>query len=101
MSTQPDGTRGTGEDVVIDVRGRRHAHEGVERRVAETPSVLSVNVGLPRAVPWQSRTVFTGVFKQPVTGPRMVRRLNVEGDGQGDTAGHGGEQRAVLVYQIA
>jgi ferredoxin-NADP reductase/MOSC domain-containing protein YiiM/ferredoxin len=31
----------------------------------------------------------------------MVRRLDVDGDGQGDLAGHGGEQRAVLVYQIA
>jgi ferredoxin-NADP reductase/MOSC domain-containing protein YiiM len=26
--------------------------------------------------------------------------LNLDGDGQGDLAGHGGEQRAVLVYQI-
>src|SRR5262249_26254129 len=32
-------------------------------------------------------------------GPAMVRRLNIDGDGQGDLAGHGGEQRAVLVYQ--
>ena len=30
----------------------------------------------------------------------MVRRLNVDGDGQGDLSGHGGEQRAVLVYQM-
>jgi ferredoxin-NADP reductase/MOSC domain-containing protein YiiM len=30
----------------------------------------------------------------------MVRRLNIEGDGQGDPKGHGGEQRAVFVYQI-
>ena len=29
----------------------------------------------------------------------MVRRLNIDGDGQGDLAGHGGEQRAVMVYQ--
>ncbi|MEU3188248.1 MOSC and FAD-binding oxidoreductase domain-containing protein [Streptomyces sp. NPDC006923] len=41
----------------------------------------------------------TGVWKQAVTGPRMVRRLNIDGDGQGDLAGHGGEHRAVLVYQ--
>jgi ferredoxin-NADP reductase/MOSC domain-containing protein YiiM len=44
--------------------------------------------------------VHTGVWKRPVTGPQLVRRLNVDGDGQGDLAGHGGEQRAVLVYQI-
>ena len=64
------------------------------------PSLLSVNVGLPRDVPWQGRTVYTGVWKHPVAGPQMVRRLNIDGDGQGDLHGHGGEQRAVLVYQI-
>jgi ferredoxin-NADP reductase/MOSC domain-containing protein YiiM len=64
------------------------------------PSLLSVNVGLPRDVPWQGRTVYTGVWKHPVEGPQMVRRLNIDGDGQGDLHGHGGEQRAVLVYQI-
>jgi ferredoxin-NADP reductase/MOSC domain-containing protein YiiM/ferredoxin len=63
-------------------------------------TLLSVNVGLPKNVPWQGKSVFTGVFKEPVAGPRRVGRLNVDGDGQGDLAGHGGEQRAVLVYQI-
>ena len=59
-----------------------------------------MNVGLPKDVPWQGKTVFTGVFKDPVTGARRVAKLNVEGDGQGDLAGHGGEQRAVFVYQL-
>ena len=63
-------------------------------------TLLSVNVGMPKDVAWQGKTVFTGVFKDPVTGPRRVRKLNVDGDGQGDLAGHGGEQRAVFVYQI-
>ena len=63
-------------------------------------TLISVNVGMPKDVAWQGQTVFTGVFKDPVTGPRRVRRLNVDGDGQGDLAGHGGEQRAVFVYQI-
>jgi MOSC domain-containing protein YiiM len=63
-------------------------------------TLLSVNVSLPRNVAWQGRTVYTGIWKRPVDGPRMVRRLNVDGDGQGDLNGHGGEQRAVLVYQI-
>jgi len=62
--------------------------------------LLSVNVGMPKNVPWQGKTVFTGVFKNSVSGPRRVEKLNVEGDGQGDLAGHGGEQRAVFVYQI-
>ncbi|MEV7817397.1 MOSC and FAD-binding oxidoreductase domain-containing protein [Streptomyces flaveolus] len=63
-------------------------------------TLLSVNVGMPKEVSWQGRTVRTGAWKAPVQGPRMVRRLNVEGDGQGDLAGHGGEIRAVLVYQL-
>jgi ferredoxin-NADP reductase/MOSC domain-containing protein YiiM len=65
-----------------------------------TPMLLSVNVGLPKDVAWQGRTVHTGIWKHPVDGPVMARRLNLDGDGQGDLAGHGGEQRAVLVYQI-
>ncbi|TPG32835.1 MOSC and FAD-binding oxidoreductase domain-containing protein [Mycolicibacterium hodleri] len=63
-------------------------------------TLTSVNVGLPRDVEWNQRTVYTGAWKHPVTGPRMVRRLNVDGDGQGDLGGHGGENRAVLVYQL-
>lgn len=63
-------------------------------------TLLSVNVGLPKDVTWQDRTVHTGIWKHPVDGPRMVRRLNIDGDGQGDLAGHGGENRAVLVYQL-
>jgi ferredoxin-NADP reductase/MOSC domain-containing protein YiiM len=62
-------------------------------------TLLSVNVGMPKDVAWQGRTVHTGVWKNPVSDRRMVRRLNIDGDGQGDLAGHGGEQRAVLVYQ--
>jgi ferredoxin-NADP reductase/MOSC domain-containing protein YiiM len=63
-------------------------------------TLLSVNVGLPKDVPWRGKTVHTGVFKEPVAGLRHVGRLNVAGDGQGDLAGHGGEHRAVFVYQI-
>jgi ferredoxin-NADP reductase/MOSC domain-containing protein YiiM len=62
--------------------------------------LLSVNVGLPRDIPWQGKTIHTGVWKTPVQGRRMARRLNVDGDGQGDLQGHGGEHRAVFVYQI-
>ena len=63
-------------------------------------TLVSVNVGVPKDVLWQGRTVFTGVFKDPVGGARFVGRLNIDGDGQGDLAGHGGEQRAVFVYQL-
>ena len=62
--------------------------------------LLSVNVGLPREISWRGQTVRTAIWKAPVQGKRMVRRLNIDGDGQGDLAGHGGEQRAVFVYQL-
>ena len=63
-------------------------------------TLSSVNVGMPQDVSWHGKTVHTGVWKQEVDGPRMVRRINIDGDGQGDLAGHGGEYRAVLVYQL-
>jgi MOSC domain-containing protein YiiM len=72
-------------------------------RTAEDQSMgtlRSVNVGMPRTVFWRGRTVYTGVWKAPVAGAVAVRRLNLDGDGQGDKAGHGGEQRAILVYQL-
>jgi len=64
------------------------------------PRLISVNVGLPRDVSWRGATVHTGIWKSPVLDRRMVRRLNIDGDGQGDLAGHGGEHRAVMVYQL-
>ncbi len=74
--------------------------ESSEPAAGAVGALLSVNVGLPKEVSWQGRTVFTGVFKESVSGPCRVGRLNIDGDGQGDLAGHGGEQRAVFVYQI-
>jgi ferredoxin-NADP reductase/MOSC domain-containing protein YiiM len=62
--------------------------------------LLSVNVGLPRDIAWKGRTVHTGIWKNPVPSRCRVGRVNLDGDGQGDLAGHGGEQRAVFVYQI-
>ena len=64
------------------------------------PRLLSVNVGLPRDVAWNGKTVRTAIWKSPVAGRPMARKLNLAGDGQGDLAGHGGEQRAVFVYQM-
>src|SRR5271166_3146397 len=72
-----------------------------DREERAMPRLLSLNVGLPRDVAWRGKTVHTAIWKAPVQGRRMVRRLNIDGDGQGDLAGHGGEHRAVLVYQIA
>ena len=64
------------------------------------PRLLSVNVGLPRDVTWNGKTVCTAIWKSPVEGRRVVRKCNIDGDGQGDLAGHGGEHRAVFVYQM-
>jgi ferredoxin-NADP reductase/MOSC domain-containing protein YiiM len=61
--------------------------------------LLSVNVGYPREIAWRGKTVYTSVWKAPVQGRRLVRRLNIDGDAQGDLHGHGGEHRAVFVYQ--
>ena len=61
--------------------------------------LVSLNVGLPRDITWRGQKIHTGIWKQPVQGRIVVRRLNLEGDGQGDLAGHGGENRAVMVHQ--
>jgi ferredoxin-NADP reductase/MOSC domain-containing protein YiiM len=61
--------------------------------------LVSVNVGMPKDVQWRGKAIHTGIWKTPVEGAVMVRRINIDGDGQGDLAGHGGEQRAVMVYQ--
>ena len=62
--------------------------------------LLSVNVGVPRRISWNGREVTTAIFKDPVQGPRRVGRINIEGDDQADRLAHGGEHRAVFVYQI-
>ena len=62
--------------------------------------VVSVNVGLPRDVPWRGKMVRTAIWKHPVDGRVFAGRLNLAGDGQADLAAHGGEQRAVMVYQL-
>jgi ferredoxin-NADP reductase/MOSC domain-containing protein YiiM/ferredoxin len=62
--------------------------------------LVSVNIGLPRDIAWRGKTVHTGIWKTPAQGRLTVRRLNIDGDGQGDLGGHGGVNRAVMVYQM-
>ncbi|HEX3131087.1 MAG TPA: MOSC domain-containing protein [Thermoanaerobaculia bacterium] len=62
--------------------------------------LLSIQVGLPREVRWQRRTVSTGIFKEPVQGPVLLRTLNLDGDRQADLSVHGGRQKAVYVYPV-
>ena len=81
-------------------RLRERLRTGKADNVRGMARLLSVNVGLPRDIEWKGRTVHTGIWKDPVRGRCRVGRLNLDGDGQGDLAGHGGEQRAVFVYQI-
>ncbi len=61
--------------------------------------VISVNVGQPREIPWRGQMVRTSVYKTPVAGRVQARKLNLDGDAQADLVGHGGEHRAVMVYQ--
>jgi MOSC domain-containing protein YiiM len=84
----------------VSVRSKPEQPESAQPVAQAVGTLVSVNVGMPKNVPWQGKNVYTGVFKDPVSGHRRVGRLNIEGDGQGDRAGHGGEQRAVFVYQI-
>ena len=60
--------------------------------------VESVNVGMPREVEWRGSRVLTGIFKEPVSGPLAVRRLNLDGDAQADLSVHGGPDKAVYAY---
>lgn len=62
--------------------------------------LVSVNVGGPRELEWEGKTVRTAIWKDAVEGPRMVRRINIDGDDQADRLAHGGEHRAVFVYQL-
>ena len=64
------------------------------------PKLLSINVGCPKEIEWQGKPVRTAIWKYPVAHRVRARRLNLDGDGQADLQGHGGEQRAVLVYQL-
>jgi MOSC domain-containing protein YiiM len=62
--------------------------------------LISVQVGLPREVTWQGRSVTTGIFKEPVEGSVMLRTLNLDGDAQADLTVHGGLTKAVYVYPV-
>ena len=62
------------------------------------PSIVSVNVGLPRTVEWRGEEVSTAIFKSPVEGAVRVGALNLDGDRQADPEVHGGTYKAVYLY---
>src|SRR3989475_13033606 len=74
-------------------RARAPDREGVMR-------IVSVNVGLPRAVTWRGKTVTTAIFKEPIAGRVALRSLNLDGDRQADLTVHGGRGKAVYAYPV-
>jgi MOSC domain-containing protein YiiM len=69
----------------------------MDQRIAE---IFSINVAMPAAVEYQSKSVETGIFKQAVTGPLFLSKVNFAGDGQGDRKNHGGPDKAVCFYSL-
>lgn len=65
------------------------------------PTIISVNVGQPREIQWNGRTVLTSIFKDPVSGPIRLQPHNLVGDQQADLTVHGGPDKAVYVYPSA
>jgi MOSC domain-containing protein YiiM len=60
--------------------------------------IISLNVGRPRLVVWEGQAVSTGIYKRPVAGRVLLRRLNLDGDRQADLTVHGGPTKAAYVY---
>lgn len=60
--------------------------------------ILSVNVGLPRQVVSEGKSVLTGIYKSPLHRRVKVGKLNLEGDAQADLSVHGGPNKAVYAY---
>ncbi|MFY3739960.1 MAG: MOSC domain-containing protein YiiM [Candidatus Nitrosomirales archaeon] len=69
-----------------------------DHNTLSTMKLVSLNVGTPREVTLKNRTITTGIFKEPVKGRVMLRRLNIDGDKQADLSVHGGADKAVYVY---
>ena len=60
--------------------------------------LISVNVGKPRLALYNGATINTSIFKEPVSGPVHLRKLNLDGDRQADLSVHGGPFKAVYAY---
>lgn len=65
-----------------------------------TGRLVSVNVGRPRELVWRDRTITSGIWKDPVSGPVAIRGTNLVGDGQADRRAHGGTDKAIYAYAI-
>jgi MOSC domain-containing protein YiiM len=67
-------------------------------RIMKNMVVESLNIGLPKKEIFHGREIITGISKQSVTGPLILRKSGFENDGVGDLKHHGGEDKAVCVY---
>jgi MOSC domain-containing protein YiiM len=67
-------------------------------RIRMYMKVLSINVALPRLIPWKGLTFKTSIFKEPMLGRVMMRRLDLDGDRQADLSVHGGPYKAIYAY---
>jgi MOSC domain-containing protein YiiM len=87
------------------LRGRGILRNTIDSLLAATVKlvvmkIISLNVGLPREVTWHGYHVTTGIFKEPVNGRVVLRKLNLDGDRQADLTVHGGEYKAVYCYPV-
>lgn len=62
------------------------------------PTLISVQVGVPRTVMLNGEAVSTGIFKSPVRKRIHMGALDLEGDQQADLSVHGGRDKAVYAY---
>src|SRR6266446_5971998 len=85
-------------DLRIEVQNYPSRYDKKEKQLMK---LVSVNTGLPREVTWHGRIVTTAIFKEPVKGRVILRKLNLEGDRQADLSVHGGEHKAVYCYPLA
>jgi MOSC domain-containing protein YiiM len=60
--------------------------------------LVSLNVARPQLALYKGKTINTGIFKKPVSGPVQLRTLNLDGDRQADLSVHGGPHKAVYAY---
>jgi MOSC domain-containing protein YiiM len=65
---------------------------------APSKKLVSLNVARPRLMVYQGKTINTGIFKAPVSGPVQLRTRNLDGDRQADLTVHGGTHKAVYGY---
>ena len=72
--------------------------DGIILSKGQPKKIVSVNVGLPREITVDGRTVTTGIFKEPIAGKVMARTRNLDGDRQADLTVHGGVHKAIYGY---